>query len=81
MYPNTVKDVQPLPALAAKINSRSRVAPELYGINIDGHLGVVFSPRGLSCGWEMAQCPYCKGIHAKDARALGINILSYSMMQ
>ncbi len=80
-YPNSIKDVQPLPALAAKINSRSRVTPELYGITIDGHLAVVFSPRGLSCGWEMAQCPYCKGIHARDARALGINILSYSMMQ
>ncbi len=80
-YPNAIRDVQPLPALAAKLKSRSRIAPDLYGASIDGHLAVIFSPFGLSCGWELAQCPYCNGIHAKDARALGINILSYAMMQ
>ena len=80
-YPNIIKDVQPLPALAEKLQAKTRIQPELYGLSIDGHLGVVFSPRGLACGWELAQCPYCCGIHSKDALALGINILAASLLQ
>jgi len=80
-YPNVLRDVQPLPALAAKVRTSGRVAPELYGMTVDGHLAVVFTPYGLSCGWEGAECPYCKGIQAKDATALGINLLMYSMIQ
>jgi len=79
-FPNVIKDIQPLPALAAKLNTRGRIPPELYGLEKDGHIAVVFSPYGLSCGWEMAQCPYCRGIHSKDAIVLGINILTYSLM-
>jgi hypothetical protein len=80
-YPNNIKDVQPLPALAEKLKCKTRIPPELYGINVDGHLGVVFSPHGLACGWELAQCPYCGGIHSRDALALGINILANSLLQ
>lgn len=80
MYPNAIKDVQPTSALAEKLSSKGRVAPELYRLNIDGHLAVIFSPRGLACGWELAQCPYCGGIHAKDALALGVNVLSYCLL-
>ena len=80
-YPNNIKDVQPLPALAEKLQAKTRIQPELYGLSIDGHLGVIFSPHGLACGWELAQCPYCGGIHSKDALALGINILAASLLQ
>lgn len=81
MYPNTIKDVQPRPALAEKLGAKGRIAPELYGISVNGHLAVIFSPRGMACGWELAQCPYCNGVHAKDCLALGVNILSYCLLQ
>jgi hypothetical protein len=42
---------------------------------------VIYSPHGLSCGWELAQCPYCCGISSQDALALGVNVLSYAVMQ
>ena len=69
------------PALARKLNAAGRMAPALYGVNIDGHLGVIYGPHGMACGWEMAQCPYCCGIVSQDALALGVNILSYAILQ
>lgn len=80
-FPNQLKDVQPRPALAEQLQVSGRIPPELYGISYDGHLAVIFSPRGLSCGWELAECPYCSGIHSKDALAIGVNILTYSLLQ
>ena len=80
-FPNDINSVQPLPALAHQLGSKGRVTPELYGINVGGNLAVIYSPRGLSCGWELAQCPYCHGIASQDALALGVNILSYAVLQ
>jgi len=81
LYPNQVKDVQPRPALAQKLGAKGRVKPVLYGINVNGHLGVVYSPHGVACGWELAQCPYCNGINSQDALAVGVNVLSYALLQ
>lgn len=80
-FPNRITDVQPRPALTARLKCQGRIPPELYGIRLDGHLAVIFSPVGLACGWELADCPYCGGLHPKDALALGVNILSYSLLQ
>jgi len=80
-FPNGIKAVQPRPALARKLGSKGKVAPMLYGVNVNGNLGVIYSPFGLSCGWELAQCPYCAGIATQDALALGVNILSYAVLQ
>ena len=80
-HPNRIQSVQPTPALVERMKSTGRVGPELYGANIHGHLAVIFSPVGLACGWELATCPYCGGLHSKDALALGINILNYAMLQ
>jgi hypothetical protein len=66
--------------LANRLQSDGRIRPELYGITVNGHLAVVFSPFGLACGWELAQCPYCAGISAPDALALGVNLLSFAIM-
>jgi hypothetical protein len=81
LYPNNIKGVQPQPALASRLGSKGRIKPELYGISLNGNLGVIYSPQGLSCGWELAQCPYCAGINAQDSLALGVNILSYAILQ
>ena len=80
-YPNNVSEVQPDPALAVRLKCSGHIAPELYGVNLDGRLCVVFAPHGLACGWELAQCPYCAGIASRDALALGINILSTALLQ
>jgi hypothetical protein len=81
LYPNNIKGVQPQPALAHRLGSKGRIKPELYGVDINGSLGVIYSPHGLSCGWELAQCPYCAGLSAQDSLALGVNIMSYVVLQ
>ena len=81
VFPNQVKGVQPRPALARKLGVKGKVVPEVFGVNVGGHLGVIYSPRGLACGWELAQCPYCGGVASTDALALGVNMLSYALMQ
>ena len=53
----------------------------LLGINVDGRLAVIYSPVGLSCGWELADCPYCSGIAPQDALAIGVNILTYAITE
>ncbi|OGV62044.1 MAG: hypothetical protein A3K19_27525 [Lentisphaerae bacterium RIFOXYB12_FULL_65_16] len=80
-FPNQVKSVQPRPALARKLNADGRLAPVLYGATMEGNLNVIYSPQGLCCGWELAQCPYCAGVASQDALALGVNILSYAVLQ
>lgn len=80
-FPNMLQNVMPRSALAEKLQVNKEIAAELYGINYRGQSVVIFSPFGLACGWELAECPYCKGIQAKDAIALGVNILSYIMLQ
>lgn len=81
LFPNHIKSVQPLPALAQKLGANGRMKPELYGATIGANLAVIYAPFGLSCGWELAQCPYCCGVSSPDALALGVNVLSYAVMQ
>lgn len=81
LFPNNLQGVQPQPALAHRLASKGRIQPELLGLEMNGHTAVIYSPHGLSCGWELAQCPYCAGISSQDALALGVNILSYAVLQ
>ena len=80
-FPNALPQVLPRPALAEKLSATGKVAPELLGIRLQGHQAVIFSPNGLACGWEMAECPYCHGLQTRDAIALGVNVLTYSLLQ
>jgi hypothetical protein len=57
------------------------MAPRLFGLNLNGSLAVIYSPDGLACGWELAECPYCRGYAPPDALNLGVNILSYAILQ
>ncbi len=81
LFPNQVRSVQPLPALAQRLGATGRTKPELYGVTLGANLAVIYSPHGLCCGWELAQCPYGCGISSQDALALGVNVLSYAVMQ
>lgn len=79
-YPNNINTISVRPALAKKLNVSGSISPYLYGIMINGTYAIIYSPYGLSCGWELAECPYCYGIQNQDAMALGINILSYVIL-
>ena len=80
-FPNKITGLQPRPALARELGAKGAIPPHLLGININGSLGVIYSPVGLACGWELAQCPYCRGVQANDSLALGVNMLSYILTQ
>jgi len=53
--------------------------PLLEGVEINGAAAVIHSRYSLSCGWEEADCKYCKGYDSQDAIRLGVNILGYAL--
>lgn len=53
--------------------------PELWGIEIDGRLAVVYSPFALGCGLEGKEFAGCWGLAAEDARRLATNIVLYAL--
>jgi hypothetical protein len=77
--PENIGLVKARPALAVKMGNQSQVQPEMYGIEVNGVLGVIYSPRDLSAGWERAVAPYAMGYEAPDATALGVNVLYYAV--
>lgn len=77
--PKGVEVVRARPALAAKRGGAQDLAPELLGVDINGTLGVIYSPNDLSAGWERAIAPYAAGYEPKDAMAIGLNVLYYAV--
>jgi len=55
------------------------MAPEMFGIELNGTLSVIYTPNDLSAGWENALAPYALGYESKDATALGVNVLYYAV--
>ena len=80
-YPNNVREVFVRPSLAKKLNINGKIYPTLFGVMNNGTYSVIYSPHGLSCGWELSECPYCQGLQNQDSIAIGVNILSYSILQ
>ena len=66
-------------ALAVQRGNQTTVAPEIYGIELNGTLNVIYSPYDLSAGWERAIAPYALGYEPRDATALGVNVLFYAL--
>jgi hypothetical protein len=77
--PMSLNAVKARSALAAKRGNQVEMAPEVYGINVNGTLGVIYTPHDLSAGWERAIAPYALGYEAPDATALGVNVLFYAL--
>lgn len=77
--PFSIESVKARSALAAKNKNQIEMTPELYGLEINGSLAVIYCPYDLSTGWERALAPYSIGYEAKDSTALGINILFNSL--
>ena len=53
--------------------------PQLWGVEIDGRLAVVYSPYALGCGLEGQEFEGCWGLRAEDARRLAANIVLYAL--
>ena len=77
--PETIGLVKARPALAARSGNQIEMAPEMYGMDINGSLAVIYSPHDLSSGWERAIAPYALGYEASDATAIGVNVLYYAV--
>ena len=77
--PNRLPEVKARPALAAQLDRRASVAPELLAAEISGATAVIYCPRDLAAGWEQAPAPYAIGYEAADATALGVNILFHAL--
>lgn len=77
--PSKVEAVKARPALAALRGNELQQSPELYGIELNGSLAVIYCPFDLSAGWERAIAPYAVGYEAADATALGVNVLFHSV--
>jgi len=77
--PIAIPSVQARPALSVKKGNQAQVAPELYGIELNGSLAVIYAPHDLSAGWEKALAPYALGYESHDATSLGLNILYYAI--
>ncbi len=77
--PLNLAAVKARPALAVKHGNQVEEAPEMYGIDVNGSLGVIYSPNDLSAGWERALAPYAVGYEAPDSTALGVSALFYAV--
>ncbi len=71
--------VKARPALAVQHENQIEMAPEMFGIELNGTLSVIYTPNDLSAGWENALAPYALGYESKDATALGVNVLYYAV--
>jgi hypothetical protein len=78
--PNDVRSVAVTPTLAADFG-RPALPPRLEGIEIEGHMAVLYSPFGLAGGWEMSQSPYARGYETPGALGIGQNILLFAVTQ
>ena len=73
--------VQTSGAKAGSPSTRTGVSgpPLLEGITIDGQLAVIYSPLGLSNGWEQLAYAYNRGYGDRDALRVGVNVLTYAL--
>ena len=76
--PNTITAVGVTPTLMQE-SGQARAEPTLFGIQINANYGVIYSPYGLSGGWEMSQSPYARGVNDVSATQIGQNVMLYSV--
>ena len=73
--PHRRGDNGPLKASVAEIE------PELEGLKLDDHYGVIFSPLDISCALERHESLECPGYVREDAARIGLNLVLYAMEQ
>jgi hypothetical protein len=77
--PREIKTVKVRPALAAARGNQLQQAPEVFGVELNGSLAVIYTPFDWSAGWEKADAPYALGYEPQDSTALGLNVLYYAV--
>lgn len=78
--PNDVQKVGVTPVLQQALGTAA-TRPKLEGLDVNGHIAVIYSPYGMAGGWEMSQSPYARGYDDVSSQRLGQNILMYSVTQ
>jgi hypothetical protein len=78
--PNDVQRVGVTPVLQQAMGTAAS-RPKLEGVDVGGHIAVIYSPYGMAGGWEMSQSPYARGYDDVSCQRLGQNILMYSVTQ
>jgi hypothetical protein len=78
--PNDVQRVGVTPLLQQDLGV-AVIQPRLEGVEVGGHIAVIYSPYGMAGGWEMSQSPYAKGYDDVSSQRLGQNILMYVVTQ
>ena len=54
--------------------------PDLFGVEIDGRIALIFSPDGLNdTGNAGTNCCCCGGNEVKSARQINVNVLAYAL--
>jgi hypothetical protein len=78
--PNDIQRVGVTPVLQQALGT-AVTSPHLEGVEVNGHMAVIYSPYGMAGGWEMSQSPYSRGYDDVSSQRLGQNILMYSVTQ
>jgi len=58
---------------------KGRIAPKIYGINVGCRTAVFVSPYDLSCGWDGHEHPTGMRVRTRDARRIGVNLMTYCL--
>ncbi|MFQ5805630.1 MAG: DUF4159 domain-containing protein [Phycisphaerae bacterium] len=53
--------------------------PELWGLELEGRLALVYSPYSIGCGLDGHVCYNCRGYLDEDARKLTANVVLYAL--
>ncbi len=53
--------------------------PELWGLEVEGRLALVYSPYSIGCGLDGHVCYNCRGYLDDDARKLAANIILHAL--
>jgi len=72
--PNKIVEVGITPGLQ-NLAGKSTIPPRLEEIRINERLAVIYSPYGMSGGWELSQNSYALGYNDESSLRLGENII------
>jgi hypothetical protein len=76
----TLRSLEPGGGGPTRVVSRQG-EPDLLGVKIGDHYGVVFSPHDLSCALERHESIECPGYSREDAARIGLNVILYSLAE
>lgn len=64
---------------AALADAPDLTQAELWGVEIEGRLALVYSPYSIGCGVDGHKCFNCRGLMDDDARKIAMNIVLFAL--